>query len=326
MCLTDARVASVRRERSRSRSRSRPARANRRRVYKGNPAATRLMLRRGRTTPSSHRFCKWGSPVSVNVNGGYYCPVTAGLGTLYSSPSVNEIDLGMTFAFSDLSESTQFTALYDQYKLRKIVLRVELITNLDASYFINQGSAVTNYANFFPRLWLIRDHDDSIAPTASGLASYSKVKERILVPNRTLRYSLKPSILESTYAGKRTVKFNSGWLDMADTNIPHYGIKCAIDFVDNYTNSTDLPAKPPTQANPNTSQWEFLIRAQYHFSCNFIAHVGRRVGLATRARQNRRRRSGGDPSTPRPALGSRRGDAGAAAESVNFLLIFFVVG
>ena len=254
-------------KRSRTRSRSAPARRGRRRIYL-NPRALRAITRTGVTTPNVHRYCKWGSPVAVNVGtSGYWYPVTAGLGTLYTAPSVNELDFAASFALSDLLESSQISVLYDQYKIRKIVLHIEMISNPNGSWFINQGSGVSNNSNFYPRVWIIRDHDDNVAPTVAGLASYSRVKERILQPNKSIKISLKPSTLESTYDGHRVVKYNPGWLDMADTTIPHYGIKFAIDFANNYTSSTDLPAKPPTAANPNLSQWEFRVRAQYYFSC-----------------------------------------------------------
>jgi len=251
------------RKRRRSRSRSRPRLAVMRR---GGGRKTGLRLRRGLLGGTTHRFSKWASPVQVNCTNGSYYPTTAGLGTLYSEVSVNEIDFACVFQFNDLPESTQFAALYDQYKIHKVILHVELMTNPNASWFINQGSGVSNNYNFYPRMWFIRDHDDYIAPTVSGLASYSRVQERILTPTKSIKIGLKPSILEQTYSGARSVKFNPGWLDMADVNVPHYGIKFAIDFANNYTSATEI-TKPPTAANPNLTQWEFRIRAQYIFSC-----------------------------------------------------------
>ena len=99
-----------------------------------------------------------------------------------------------------------------------------------AKLFLNATSGGDN-TNQYPRVWHIRDHDDNNASTLASLASYSRVTQRILEPNKTISMSLKPSILEATYDGRRAVKLKTGWIDTADNAPPpHYGIKFAGDI------------------------------------------------------------------------------------------------
>lgn len=251
-------------KRARSRSRSRRSAKRYRR------GSTRRIFRRARLTSRVpiHSFVKWTVPQLFNSTNCYYYPaITSGQnGSLYSQPTVSEMDISFAFQLLDLSELNSFIAMYDQYKITTVVLYVELMNNPNAADFLDVGNAapLNNYTNFYPRLWYVRDHDDYLASSASTLMNYAKAKEVIMMPNRKVKIVLKPSVLQAGYGGNRMVVYRPPWNDCADTNTPHYGIKLAIDFAGNYTSATDLPAKPPTQANPNTSQWQFRIRAKYY--------------------------------------------------------------
>jgi hypothetical protein len=210
-----------------------------------------------------HRYCKYANPSNVNVdaNGTVYATSGAtGSGLLTTSTTADtqtSMNVGVGFTFGDLTESSTYETLYDQYKIDRVIVYIELINNPDA-YLAAGGTVATNFANvnnnFYPRLWYIRDHDDNTVVSIATIKNYAGVKERILQPNKKIAISIKPSVLQALQGTTNfKVDYKPGWLDMADPNIVHYGLKMCMDFM-------DMPADHRTY-------WRIRMTAKYYFAC-----------------------------------------------------------
>ena len=149
-----------------------------------------------------------------------------------------EQDGAMSFTFDDIAGYTDFTGLYDRYMIAGIQLRVRLVNNPNTSLALNNFAVAPtttvywNATNWFPRLYYIKDYDDDTAETAANLKERAKTKMIILKPNVYHKIFIKPAVLMQTYRTAATTgyapKWNN-WIDAAQTNVPHYGFKYALD-------------------------------------------------------------------------------------------------
>jgi hypothetical protein len=208
-----------------------------------------------------HRYCKWANPTNVNVDPGgtVYAGAPSGIfRTSTTASGQTEMDIGLGFTFGDLTQSSTYETLYDQYKLTTIVVYVELLNN-PSSYIGIGGTQATNYGNFstnfYPRLWYVRDHDDNAYLTLANMKNYSKAREVVLQPNKKIKIVLsRPSILDQVQGvSNYKVDYQPGWLDMADPNILHYGIKMCVDLA-NQSAQKEIP-------------WQIRIETKYYFAC-----------------------------------------------------------
>lgn len=141
---------------------------------------------------------------------------------------------GKEFILNHIAGATDFGNLFDQYKIIKVEVYFHLQTNPDAPYDINTtATPVINQNNWYPKIWYAADHDDSSTPTLAQMKEYQGVKCKVLEPNKMVKFTVRPRPLIQTYY----TALNSGyalakadmWLDMNNTSIPHYGMKCVID-------------------------------------------------------------------------------------------------
>jgi len=147
-----------------------------------------------------------------------------------------EDSTGFSFAFNDVINSSEFSALYDRYRLDRVVVKLQLITNVNATWYNNAASAGSNLPNglnWFPKVWSVIDHDDNNAETIAQIKERSGCKCRILEPNKTLVYNIKPAIAAMMYKTATTTGYGpkwGQWIDMQDVGVPHYGLKLAFDM------------------------------------------------------------------------------------------------
>lgn len=138
----------------------------------------------------------------------------------------------LTFRLHDIDQYSNFTSLYDQYKILKIV--VYMIPQLNNDTNTGTGTPYTGGSTY-----VVKDYDDySALSTASDYRQYANVKQ---VPNgvmKTRKFSLVPHIARSAYqAGGFTAYSNDRdiWLDCAYPEVQHYGLKMGIDPYSNNT-------------------------------------------------------------------------------------------
>lgn len=163
------------------------------------------------------------------------------------------------FTFDQLPSYTEFDTLYDRYMITTVILRFQLVCNPDASYYL-ANNTTANAANWYPKLWYYVDYDDNTAPTSfDEVKQHAKAKHFVLQPNREFKVVVRPAVNIQTYATATNTgyapKWNT-WIDIAQTNVPHYGLKYWVD-----TNGID----PLDSQRPSV-----CIERLFYFKCKDV--------------------------------------------------------
>lgn len=133
------------------------------------------------------------------------------------------------FRLSDLPNYTELTALFDNYRITRVLYRWTLLRNpnSDSVSLANRG--------IYPNLMWVHDFNDSTSIGRAQMMTHAGMRELYLNDQRpaTRWYSIKPSTLSTTYetglgAPAYAPKWRQ-WLDTSDINAPHYGLKLNIN-------------------------------------------------------------------------------------------------
>lgn len=220
-----ARSASLRRSRSASRSSIRSA-------------VSRVSSRVG-DTRNRHSFRRMCAAENYDLTGAAY---TA----------------GMEFKLSDLPGAIEFSDLYDRYKLTTVVLRFRIVNNPNATR-TTMVNTDWNSSNIYPRLFYCKDYDDSTAESLGALRERSKTKMVVLQPNKYHKVVVKPAVTVQTYRTTTTTGYSPSWnqwIDMAQNNVPYYGLKYVVD----------MSGLDPADTQP----YKLEIEKQYYFTCKDV--------------------------------------------------------
>lgn len=139
----------------------------------------------------------------------------------------------LTFDLSQVRNSSELTALYDQYMIVGVKVIFHLVTNPDASFRTNQ-SANNNASNFYPKLFYCRDYDNSTVESTNDLRERNNTKCKVLRPNSMVSVYVRPAIRNQVYLDGVTTATSpvwKQWIDCSTTQVPHYGLKYSIDFL-----------------------------------------------------------------------------------------------
>lgn len=226
------RSASLRRSISRSRSSVRSV------VSRASSRSVALSRR------NMHSFKRYCDALPVDITGTTY-------------------DLGLVFKLEDVKGVMDFADLYDRYKLTTCVLRFKLVSNPDATSYLNTtwtgGTGGSNQTNWFPKLWYCPDYDDNTAETLDQLKERAKTKCVVLRPNKIIKIVVKPAVTVQTYRTATSTGYAptwNQWIDMANRDVPHYGLKFVVDCCG---------------INPNdTYPFKMEIDRQYYFTCKDV--------------------------------------------------------
>lgn len=131
--------------------------------------------------------------------------------------SLTDTGYGLRFTLSDVVNYTEFTALYDMYKINAIKL----------SFLpqVTQNISLTGVQNpaGYARLYSAIDRTDSSAPTTTNqIKEYASCKWTPLLKPHT-RYIPKPAILDASGFSINT------WVSCASPLTVFYGLKVAIE-------------------------------------------------------------------------------------------------
>lgn len=217
--------------------------------------ASVLTKRKTRHSRSRYRmYRKKGRYMSVNM----HCfKRYTNAQTFQIAAPLTELDQCQIFQFAHLINSSEFTTLYDRYKLTGVTMKFQLINDPDSSY---DPTGVSNTGStFFPKLWWIRDYDDSSTETLDQFRQRAGVKYTILKPNKEVKIFVKPAILTQLYSTATTTGYSpkwNQWIDIGNTNVPHYGLKWIFD-TNGIAARTDRP-------------WYLRVEMQYRFSCKDV--------------------------------------------------------
>ena len=162
---------------------------------------------------------------------------TSGLGTFIANNILASYG-GYNFSLNDLPNVTEFTSLFDMYKINAI--KISFIPQMTEN--ISATSANNPYAN--TRFFSAIDYNDSSTPTTiDELRQYSTCKYTPILKTHT-RMIYKPKILDSSSYSV------SPWMSTASPSANYFGLKVGVE---------------PTQSTVTTS-FEYKIEAKFYMS------------------------------------------------------------
>lgn len=126
---------------------------------------------------------------------------------------------------SNVVNNSEFTTLFDQYRINAIVLKfIPRLNMVQVPTVVGQAPI-----NNIPTLHWVYDYDDANAPSnVDELLQYNNY--RCCNFDKTVTMKIKPRFSLAAYSGAFTsYKPASGWLDCASPSIQHYGVKFAVD-------------------------------------------------------------------------------------------------
>lgn len=131
---------------------------------------------------------------------------------------------GETFKLTDLPSYTEFTNLFDKFRI--CAVKYEIVPNWTSSDI----NPIGTYQSV-PNIFTVLDYNDITTPgSLSELLQYKNLKRTRghLIHKRYI----KPAVLAANYEGAVTTAYTSvwkRWLDTTDSGTLHYGLKYCID-------------------------------------------------------------------------------------------------
>jgi len=150
---------------------------------------------------------------------------------------------GLSFLFGSLPSVTDFTTLFDQYRIN--LIKVQFVPNFT-------GGDLNPAATFqtIPNLHTVIDHDDAATPgSLNVLLQYTSMK--MTRGSQTHTRLIKPTTLANIGGVNNVGHRYKTWIDMTQTTIPHFGLKYWID-----------------QSNGTSGTFRSYIT--YYFSCSGV--------------------------------------------------------
>lgn len=202
-------------------------------------------------------FSRWMSGIQnsarYTVSGMTYDGTTS---IVSSNGATTQGCMCMAFSFDDIIAKTDFTTLFDQFKINRVVVQIKMLPCPEAT---NAGQvSATNLGTWYPTIWYAPDYDDITTVSLSDIKEFGNVKHRVLRPNKEINISISPVTLQQIYQTSVSTgyacNFKKPYLDMSNTAIPHYGLKMVFDY------------EGLTLAAPNNI-FQFKVNCKYYFSC-----------------------------------------------------------
>lgn len=131
------------------------------------------------------------------------------------------------FSLNNVTSSTEFTNLFDMYKITHVQIKFYMVVDPSA-----QASAVARY----PRMWWTRDYDDANTLSINQIRERAKCGTALLTPSKPITINLKPALVVQTYRTALSTGYAPKWrqwIDCDQPDVPHYGLKIAIDDLTN---------------------------------------------------------------------------------------------
>lgn len=152
---------------------------------------------------------------------------TAYIGTVTASISAagtpSPVASAFAFSLSQVPNVSEFSSLFDQYKLTGVRMRITPALTQGISSPLFGTSAALGYSKVHTAI----DYDDNTAPTSEDeLLEYGSLKSTTAFKDHT-RY-IKPKLLQQVYRSALSTSYapkSSVYLDMATSDVPHFGLK-----------------------------------------------------------------------------------------------------
>lgn len=141
-----------------------------------------------------------------------------------------DVPFSKAFQLNDVINSSDFTALFDTYYIKRVSITVRCST-------LAVGSQAGTVMLTNPTIYWYTDYDDNTLPSVNDVRERMGVRSKQLVPGRAVRISCVPRADIPVYSAAgalsgAAVGRGKQWLDTGVANIPHYGIKGMIASLD----------------------------------------------------------------------------------------------
>lgn len=153
------------------------------------------------------------------------------LGTAIGDTIGSQFGAGMNFRLANVENSSDFTALYDQYKIKGVAIKIIPLSD----------SATANSSGFLPTLYWRRDGDDSAAPANESEVRQSQDTKTMRLTGPRSIYIPYPKVNNEVQLSGALTGYAPAnrWVDCADTTAIHNGLKF-------WMKNVDLRAQPTT--------------------------------------------------------------------------------
>lgn len=125
-----------------------------------------------------------------------------------------------------LPNSTEFTTLFDQYKIRRVKIEMR---------YANNNSSINSPSTSLPLFYYANDFDDAVSLTQTALQQFQGCKTTMLGTGAKeyTQHSLVPKPLVQLYESAVSTGYSNPakpiWIDCNDATAPHYGFKLCWD-------------------------------------------------------------------------------------------------
>lgn len=126
------------------------------------------------------------------------------------------------FKLSQMPNYSEFTSLFDKYKICKIVYTL----------MFQQNTAPMNGNSVLPLIHICSDDDDATVPSSlTELQQRANCKRRVLGNTVMIKYTFRPKIAAAIYNTALSTGYaiKSGYINTDYPDVPHYGIKGMIN-------------------------------------------------------------------------------------------------
>jgi len=158
--------------------------------------------------------------------------IGTGANSFTLSSVITQNSFNFTFLLTNLRNSSDFTNLFDQYRINYVDLFFKLVTNPDAQ------TSTTLSSSYFPTLWFVRDYDDAGPMTVADMQERQDVKRIVLRPDVINKIRVNPKFLAMSYQTLTSTGYSPrvGFIDCVDSAVPHYGLKTVFNVPTSGTN------------------------------------------------------------------------------------------
>jgi len=144
------------------------------------------------------------------------------------SQNIWNVPFACQFQASDILGASEITALFDQYKITGVKLKLKYNGNTF------DGSNSTGRAQNQPVLKYSMDYDDASPPVVTTFNERMDIKQVAFNENRYCNLWVRPkpvsAVLDSvTGISQPVLVGKAGWINCSNMNITHYGIKGYIE-------------------------------------------------------------------------------------------------
>lgn len=163
----------------------------------------------------------------------HYFKRYVGLGLINADGTGNPQYGSLSFNLNQVPNVSEFTSLFDNYRISFVKLMFRLRTSPDAQLANNSA---------YPQMFIQRDYDDNTVPTSvNSVRESGRCILRTIRPDRYTVVKIRPATQNLVFndTGSNTVfvpKWKQ-WLDMSYPGVPYYGIKYAVDTFSANTNN-----------------------------------------------------------------------------------------